>query len=108
MEEAQTRKEDRELQKQKLKKLKVNMERSLSELSKTNGGLQVLRLILHESGFLAPLTHETALGVNKDLMMCNEAKRGMYLALRKHMDRETILRVELPENQNEGEIQWIS
>lgn len=97
MEDALTRKEQREAAKKKVKALGVKMTTSLSLLSQRNEGLQVLRYILHESCFLAPLTYETAEGVNRDVMIINEAKRRMYLALRAHMDRATVLRVELPE-----------
>lgn len=97
MADSELRKEQRETAEAKIAALHSNMRAALSALSKTNEGQLVLRYILREAHFLAPLTNETLSGVNRDLLLINEAKRQIYLALRAHMDRETILRVELPD-----------
>uniref|UniRef100_A0A6M3MDG3 Uncharacterized protein n=1 Tax=viral metagenome TaxID=1070528 RepID=A0A6M3MDG3_9ZZZZ len=80
----------------KMKKFTNKMRSATALMSKDKAGLNVLRFILHESRFLSPLTHETEDGLNKDILLQNEAKRNMYLSLRIHMDRDTIIRVELP------------
>lgn len=89
------RKHQRSKADEKLKLLSVKMRESLSVISKTNEGLNVLRFLLHESGFLAPLTFITREGVNKDVLLANESKRTLYLGLRAYMDIETITRIEL-------------
>jgi hypothetical protein len=99
MEDYMLRREQKESSFDKVKALGKNMGVALSNLSKTNEGKLVLRYILRESCFLAPLMPETPEGVNKDIMVASEAKRRLYLALRAHMDRETIMRVELPEKE---------
>lgn len=81
----------------KMKKFTNKMRSCLALMSKDSAGLNVLRFILHESRFLAPLTHETVDGLNTMKLAQSEAKRLMYLSLRQHMDRETVIRVELPE-----------
>ena len=95
------RKEQREADDLKLKAFTNIMRESLSAMSKSKGGLNVLRYILHESRFLAPLTYETATGMNTEVLLQNEAKRMMYLSLRAHMDTETVKRVELNEEQKQ-------
>lgn len=104
MDDFELRREQREKAEEKIKKLGQNMKTALSILSKSNEGQLILRYIMYECNFLAPLTRETAEGINKDLMMGNEAKRRLYLSLRQHMDRETIMRIEIPEAepQNKG------
>ena len=97
MEEALTRKEKDLKNADKLKALGRNMKRALSKLSQGKEGLIVLRYWFHDSGFTRGLTYETPEGVNTDLLLSNEAKRRQYLELRKFMDRETIIRVELPD-----------
>lgn len=99
MGEALTRREQREKIEQKLETFNTNMKKALSILSKSNEGILVLRFLLHESSFLAPLTYETPEGVNKDVLIGKEAKRRMYLGLRGYMDRDTITRIELPEEE---------
>lgn len=79
----------------KMKAFTNKMRSSLALMSKDKAGLNVLRFILHESRFLAPLTHETLDGINQDMLLQCEAKRIMYLSLRQHMDRETVIRIEL-------------
>ena len=96
MDEALTRKEKREQGDQKLESFNKNMKKALSILSKSNEGVLVLRFLMYESSFLAPLTYETPEGINKDVLIGKEAKRRMYLSLRGYMDRETITRIELP------------
>ena len=102
MDEALTRKEVIEAQDKKIKLLHTRMRDSLSEMSRTKGGINVLRYLLHESGFLASLTFVTATGVNKDVLLSNEAKRQMYLGIRQYMDIETIKRVEFEEQTKGG------
>jgi len=92
-----TRKEGRENANKKVEDFKKNMKVSLSAMAKTNAGLMVLRFLMYESCFLSPLMYETPEGVNTDVMIANEAKRRQYLTLRGYMDRETIVRVELPD-----------
>ena len=96
--------EDVKANAEKMKKFTKKMKSSLALMSKDKAGLNVLRFILHESRFLAPLTYETLDGVNKDKLVQSEAKRLMYLSLRMHMDKETIIKIELPneEEQNVG------
>jgi len=88
---------------EKMKKFTKKMGSSLALMSKDKAGLNVLRFVLHESRFLAPLTYETLDGVNKDKLVQGEAKRLMYLSLRKHMDNATIIRVELKEETKQEE-----
>jgi len=88
---------------EKMKAFTNKMRSSLALMSKDKAGLNVLRFILHESRFLAPLTYETADGVNKDKLVQSEAKRLMYLSLRVHMDRETVIRIELEETPKQEE-----
>ena len=102
MGEAQTRREKTEADNKKYAMYANKMKASLSDISKNEAGVNVLRYLLHSSGFLAPLTHETAEGINKDLLLQNEAKRVMYLGLRVHMDTETIRRVELNDVLKDG------
>jgi hypothetical protein len=97
MEEALTRKEQREASKAKSEAFGKKMQTALNALSKSNAGILVLRFLMYECRFLAPLTKETLEGVNKDLLVENEALRRLYLYLRSYMDRETIIRVEIPE-----------
>lgn len=105
------RKDILEKDRKKMVKYREFMGASLAEVARTKGGLNLLRFLLHESGFLAPLTHETSVGVNKDVLVSNEAKRNMYLGLRVNMDWETITIVEKPdpepeektEEENDGE-----
>jgi len=94
MGEAKTRKEQQLEEDMKFAAVKDNMTKALREASLSKGGLMVLRYLLHESGFLAPLTKETSLGLNKDLLVSNESKRMMYLILRSYMDEKTIMRIE--------------
>lgn len=104
MGEAQTRKEAREKDEALFGKLKDNMQKALRETSLSKGGLMILRYLLHESGFLAPLSKETSLGVNKELLIANEAKRMMYLILRSYMDEDTVMRIEFDKQEKtEGE-----
>ncbi len=93
-----TRKEQKQHNKKKVEQFGKNMKVALHKLSSSKEGLLLLRYLLHESCFLAPLTYETAEGVNIDVMLNNEAQRRMYLGLRVHMNRETILRVEFPDD----------
>jgi len=79
----------------KMEAFTSKMRSSLALMSKDKAGLNVLRFILHESRFLAPLTHETFEGLNKDKLVQGEAKRLIYLSLRQHMDKETVIRIEL-------------
>jgi len=104
MGEAKTRKEQIQKEQQAIAQMRDNMRKALAETANTKGGLMVLRYFLHESGFLAPLAKETQEGVNKDLLLANEAKRLMYLILRSYMDEQTILKVEFDEKTElEGE-----
>lgn len=57
---------------------------------------------MYECKFLSPLSKETIEGVNKDVLIENEALRRLYLRLRVHMDRETIIKIEVPEHKKEG------
>jgi len=96
MNEALTRREQRDKEEQKLETFNKNMKKALSILAKSNEGVLVLRFLMYESSFLSPLTYETPEGVNKDVLIGKEAKRRMYLTLRGYMDRDTITRIELP------------
>lgn len=98
MEDHLTRKEQKLMADKKIEAFGKKMTTALNILSKTNEGCLILRYLLHECRFTSPLMFETVEGVNKDVMIANEAKRGLYLSLRSYMDRETVLRVELPEN----------
>lgn len=103
MSDARIRREQRSETERKIDLFQKNMCLALSKLSKTPEGLLALRFILRESSFLANLTYETKEGVNKDVLLANEAKRRMYLSLRAYMDRDTVIRVELPDEvKNEG------
>lgn len=104
MEDFQIRKEQRENAEKKVELLGKNMKTALATLSKSNEGQLVLRYVMYECNFLSPLTRETAEGINKDVMIGNEAKRRLYLSLRQYMDRGTIMRIEIPEatNPNKG------
>lgn len=95
MNEKLTRKEQKTENDKKTEALSNKMRESLAEISKSSAGINVLRYLLHESRFLAPLTYETALGVNTEVLLSNEAKRRMYLGLRAYMDVDTVKRVEL-------------
>jgi len=95
MGEAKTRREMNEAEQKIYSAFNAKMKGALSDTSKNEAGLQVLRFILHESRFLAPLTHETAEGVNTEILLQNEAVRMLYLRLRTHMDNGTIIRVEM-------------
>lgn len=95
MGESNTRKEQREKDTAVYQAFANKMKAALSDTSKNEAGLQILRFFLHESCFLAPLTCETADGLNKDILLQREAKRMTYLSLRAHMDNETIMRVEM-------------
>lgn len=99
MGEALTRREQREQVQQKIETFNKNMKKALSILAKSNEGLLVLRFIMHESAFLDHLTYETPEGVNKDVLIGKEAKRRMYLSLRGYMDRDTVIRIELPDKE---------
>jgi len=99
MSEFQIRKEAKIAAQEKNKALHDKMKVALSLLSKSSEGQLVLRYIMYEGNFLSPLMYETPEGVNKDVMIANEAKRRLYLSLRAHMDRETIMRIELPEKE---------
>ena len=101
MGEANTRKEKELTDKLKYQAFTNKMKASLSDMSKNDAGLQVLRHQLHASGFLLPLTHGTPEGINTQLLLQNESKRMMYLGLRVHMDNETIRRVEMDEIKQE-------
>jgi len=90
---------DEKANEKKMKAFTSKMRSSLTLMSKNSAGINVLRFILHESSFLSPLTHPTLDGLNKDMLLQREAKRLMYLSLRQHMDRETIIRVELPKQE---------
>jgi hypothetical protein len=104
VDDIQLRREQKESAEEKVKKLGQNMKTALSVLSRSNEGQLILRYIMYECNFLAPLTRETVEGINKDILVGNEAKRRLYLSLRQHMDRETIMRIEIPEtaSQNKG------
>ena len=97
MGEAKTRKDQTIEDKLKYQNFTNKMKAALSDMAKNAAGVQVLRYILHESCFLAPLTYETAEGMNKDILLQRESKRMMYLSLRVHMDNETIRRIEMDE-----------
>ena len=99
IEEGLIRKEQRKLNDEKTQRFLNKMKTSLALVSQTEAGKNVLRYILHESRFLAPLTHETAEGMNRDILLQSEAKRLLYLSLRAHMDIETIKRVEMEETE---------
>lgn len=88
--EGNIRKENKVTGESKLEAFGRNMRAALSLVSKTKEGQFLLRFIMYESGFLSPLK-----------MDGDEAKRELYLALRKYMDREAIIRIELPEDPNE-------
>jgi len=94
--EVKIRGERRKEAKDRVKKFRENMTTGLAAISQSNEGLQLLRFLMYESHFLSPLTHETPEGVNKDVLLMAEAKRRTYLELRKYMDRETVMRVEIP------------
>ena len=85
----------------KLEALKNNMRKALSLLSTTPEGKLVLRYLLHESGYHSALTYETREGVNKDVLLANESKRRLYLALRAYMDTDTVIRIELDKEKEE-------
>ena len=105
MGEALTREEQAEKKERLLRAMTNKMRVSLSNMSQSAEGINVIRYFLHESRFLSPLTYETQEGVNTDVLLINEAKRQMYLGLRGFMDVETIKRVELDgieEETNEG------
>jgi len=97
------RREQKKAVDEKLQRFGQRMKVSLSLVAQTEAGVNVLRYILHESRFLAPLTHETAEGMNKDILLQSEAKRLLYLSLRAHMDTETIKRIEMEEVQKKEE-----
>ena len=97
------RKEQRQDAEKKVEAFKTKMATALRILSSTNEGCMLLRFLMHECCFNAPLMYETPEGVNKDVMIANEAKRRLYLSLRSYMDRGTVLRVELPEQEIKGE-----
>ena len=97
MGEARISKEQKEAETKVYNAFANKMKASLSDMSKNEAGLQVLRHQLHTSGFLLPLTHGTPEGINTQLLLQNESKRMMYLSLRVHMDNETIIRVEMDE-----------
>ena len=99
MNEFQIRKETKSDGQKKIEELGIKMKTALSILSKSTEGQLILRYIMHECRFLSPLMYETPEGVNKDVMIASEAKRRLYLSLRAHMDRATIMRVELPEKE---------
>ena len=103
MEEGILRREKKQAGEDKMKAFKTNMTTALRNISQTNDGVLFLRFLMHASCFTSPLMYETPEGVNKDVMLANEAKRGLYLSIRSYMDRGTILRVELPEPEIKGE-----
>lgn len=98
MNEGQIRKEQTLAANEKYEKFKTRMRTVLSNVSQTNEGCMLLRFLMHECCFTSPLTHETIEGVNRDVLIGNEAKRRLYLSLRAYMDRGTILRVEVPDD----------
>lgn len=95
------RKETRKEKEDKMVRMRLRMKQSLVETARSKGGLNVLRFLLHESGFLTRNTHITATGVNKDVLLTNEAKRCMYLDLRQYMDFDTMKRVEWDEEKDQ-------
>ena len=101
MEDYQTRQEQKLANAKKLELFQKNATTSLNVLSKTNAGIWLLRFLMHECCFTSPLMYETPEGVNTEVMIGNETKRRLYLSLRSYMDRETILRVELPDTKGE-------
>jgi len=103
MEESLIRKEKIATDEKKINALGIRMKASLSEMSQSQAGVNVLRYILYESRFLAPLTYETREGMNTDVLLQNEAKRMMYLSLRAHMDMDTIKRVEMEDKKQEAD-----
>ena len=104
MGEAKTRREQEEAKGKLMQAMTSKMRTSLSNISQSSEGLNVLRFLLHECRFLAPLTYETPEGLNKDILVLCEAKRQVYLGLRGYMDVDTIKRVELDgiEDTNKG------
>jgi hypothetical protein len=101
MEDYQTRQEQKEAASKKVELFQTKMKTAVSILSKTPEGCLLLRFLMHECCFTSPLMYETPEGVNTDVMIGNETKRRLYLSLRSYMDRETIMRVELPETKGE-------
>ena len=97
--EAELRGEQKTKADKTVEALGVKMRTALSNMSNTPDGLLLLRYLMYECRFLSPLMFETPEGVNTDVMIASEAKRGLYLSLRKFMDRGTLMRVELPEEQ---------
>lgn len=88
--EGNIRKENKVTGESRLEAFGRNMRAALSLVSKTKEGRFLLIFIMQESGFLSSLK-----------MNGDEAKRESYLVLRSYMDRETIMRIELPDDPND-------
>lgn len=80
----------------KLEVFGKKMRKALSILSKSEEGILLLRFLMHEGHMFNALTYVTVEKINTDVLIENEGKRKMYLNLRKYMDRDTVMRVELP------------
>ena len=87
---------------ERMAKLRDVMLSSLSEVSKTKGGLNLLRFMYHESGFARPNVAITEKGLDKDALLWNESRRVTYLDIRQFMTPEIIKLVELETQKEEG------
>jgi hypothetical protein len=100
------RKEQKEEQRKKteeqMRKLREVMVSSISEISKTKGGLNFLRFLMHESGFTKPNIAITEKGLDKDALLWNESRRVFYLDVRQFMLPEVVKLVELDIKQEEA------
>ncbi len=96
---------------QKRKAVADKMVASVNEIANTKGGINVLRYLLIESGFISPLHSLDRNGrVDTDALAWNASRRQMYLDLRQFMTPEVIKLVELdkPKQVNEEEVKDVT
>lgn len=91
--EAKIKEKQKELQEARIQRDSAVLKRAFS----TEDGVHALKLIMGRCMYQNPITYVHAGLVDKDSMVHNAALQGLYLWLRKHLDRETLIKVEIDE-----------
>lgn len=85
---------EREESAKRLEKFKAKMQSSLIEMSKTKGGINILRYLMHESGYHQRNIAITEKGICEKTLIWNDARREFYLDVRQFMTTDVIRLVE--------------
>lgn len=81
------------------------LKEAMARLSRTQDGRVVLRYLMAQCGFTKPSIsiNETTREINIQATLYDEARRNLWLSMRKFIDRDSLIEIEHPSDPNKSQ-----